>query len=107
MGTALGKMAERAKVQRTLSRPDDEPEQRVSMQAVETVPEDEAVDGEAAPAKASRKRKINKSAAAAKDDATDDDDASEVEQPKKKGRKKAAGGRGGRGGRRKAAAGTE
>ncbi|KAK3116020.1 DNA repair protein rad2 [Teratosphaeriaceae sp. CCFEE 6253] len=113
MGSALGKMAERAKVQRTLGG-EEERERGVDMRAVDMRAVDmtatEAAhggdgdgDNEVAPAKDSKKRKGKKRAVAVVDEEDSEEANSEFEQPKKKGRRKAGGGGGGR---RKATAAT-
>ncbi|KAK5700137.1 DNA repair protein rad2 [Elasticomyces elasticus] len=102
LGNALGRMAERAKVQRTLSQPDGEPQQRVDMRDVEEgTGQDEPADSDVVATKKPGKRKA-KRAASTVDNGESDDDDSELEKPTKKSRKKAAGGRGGRAARKKA-----
>ncbi|KAK0812512.1 DNA repair protein rad2 [Friedmanniomyces endolithicus] len=86
MGDALGRMAERAKVQRTLGEGDGGRGKRVDMRAVEDVVDE---DGEAealGSTNGSRKRKGKKRPAVASEDSKED--GSDFEQRKKKGRKK-------------------
>ncbi|KAK3629612.1 DNA repair protein rad2 [Elasticomyces elasticus] len=102
LGNALGRMAERAKVQRTLSQPDGEPQQRIDMREVEgEVGQDEPADSDVVATKKPAKRKAKRPAPTIEDDGSGDD-GSEFEKATKKSRKKAAGGRGGRGVNRKA-----